>query len=62
MEEAEFLDVLTKAILMLPEHISVQRISAGISDESLVSPEWCRIKHLQMKNAREKLSANLLNY
>lgn len=62
MSEDEFLNVLTEAILMLPERVSVQRISAGISDDSLISPQWCKIKHAQMKKAREKLSANLLNY
>jgi uncharacterized protein len=60
--EDAFLSVLAKAIAMLPPKTSVQRVSAGIHDESLVAPDWCKNKHEQMSQARVKLLENGLVY
>ncbi len=55
IEEARYLRLVVEAIKMLPPSISVQRLSAGIHDDSLLAPEWCRCKHTQMRHIREAL-------
>ena len=42
INEWRYIDVLIKAIKLLPPHIVIQRVSAGIDDASLLAPEWCR--------------------
>ena len=37
----EYLDTLVEAISMKPKHISIQRVTAGIEDGTLLAPEWC---------------------
>jgi len=46
ISEELYVDTLVKAIKMLPEHISIQRMTAGSSD--LLAPEWCKSKAHQM--------------
>ncbi|MEA2029077.1 MAG: TIGR01212 family radical SAM protein, partial [Campylobacterota bacterium] len=36
-----YIDTLVKAIKMKPEHISIQRVTAGIDDDTLLAPSWC---------------------
>ena len=60
--EEEFLSVLAESIKMLPNNISVQRVSAGIEDDTLIAPDWCQNKHNQMQNMRKKLLENSLIY
>jgi len=36
-----YLDTLTKAIQMKPDTISIQRVTAGIDDDTLLAPQWC---------------------
>lgn len=62
MSEEKFLAILIKAIKILPENISVQRVSAGVDDETLIAPQWCKIKHSQIKNVRTKLLEEELVY
>jgi len=49
ISEELYLDTLAKAITMKPERVSVQRVTAGINDNSLLAPEWCRDKNSQIK-------------
>lgn len=56
ISEASYIAVLTRCIESLPSNVSVQRVSAGIDDDTLLSPEWCRIKHTQMKKIRDALA------
>ena len=37
----EYIDTLIEAISMKPKHISIQRVTAGIEDGTLLAPEWC---------------------
>ena len=60
--EELYIDTLVKSIKLLPNHISVQRVTAGISDNSLLSPTWCNNKHTQMFNIRKALKKENLNY
>ncbi len=51
----DYLKVLVEAIKMKPEHISVQRVSAGFDDPSLIAPLWCRDNYTQMRDIRAAL-------
>ena len=62
ISEELYIDTVVKSIVNLPSNISVQRITAGIDDSTLLSPEWCRDKHTQMKNIRLALEKEGLNY
>jgi radical SAM superfamily enzyme len=53
---------LIEAIKLLPEDVMLQRVSAGIEDDTLLSPAWCYTKHQQMFNIREALKKEGLAY
>ena len=55
IDEETYIKLLVESIKMLPPHISVQRVTAGIEDNSLLAPEWCRNKHTQMRHIRSAL-------
>jgi len=55
IDEQDYIRLLVESIKMLPSHISIQRVTAGIGDDSLLAPEWCRSKHEQMKHIRVAL-------
>lgn len=60
--EALYLEVLKEALLLKPSHVSVQRLSAGIDDESLIAPLWCKEKNRQLKSINEVLKSVGLKY
>ena len=60
--EEEYLDVLTQAILLKPENVTVQRVTAGIDDDSLLAPQWCRDKNAQIRHINEALKKVGLKY
>lgn len=60
--EEIYLDVLLEAILMKPADVSVQRITAGIDDSSLIAPQWCRNRNTQIRNINKKLKTVGLKY
>ncbi|MEA1913822.1 MAG: TIGR01212 family radical SAM protein [Campylobacterota bacterium] len=62
ISEELYIDTVVKSILQLPQNISIQRITAGIDDPSLLSPNWCRDKHQQMFNLKEQLKLHNLCY
>ena len=47
---------------MLPDNISVQRVTAGIENSTLLAPLWCKNKHNQIKKIREALLKEGLKY
>jgi len=47
---------------MKPEHVNVQRVTAGIDDDSLLAPKWCRNKNQQIKNINAALKKVGLKY
>lgn len=57
-----YLEVLSAAILMKPSNVSVQRISAGIDDDSLIAPQWCRDKNEQFRAINTALKSIGLKY
>jgi len=62
IDEQSYLDVLVKSIEMKPQNVSVQRVSAGIDDNSLLSPTWCKNKNNQLKNINIALKKVGLKY
>lgn len=62
IDEQLYLDTLVKAIKLKPKNISVQRVSAGMDDESLIAPLWCRDNFSQMKDIRAALKSEGLVY
>ena len=62
ISEELYIDTVVKSIINLPSNISVQRVTAGIDDTSLLSPQWCKDKHQQMKNIRLALEKEGWNY
>ncbi|WP_456485923.1 TIGR01212 family radical SAM protein [Hydrogenimonas sp.] len=55
IEEDRYIRLLVESIKMLPPTISVQRVTAGIEDDSLLAPKWCQSKHTQMRHIRTAL-------
>jgi hypothetical protein len=62
ISEELYLDTLVKSILMKPENVSVQRVTAGINDDSLLAPQWCRDKNRQIKDINRELKKVDLKY
>ncbi|MEA1916210.1 MAG: TIGR01212 family radical SAM protein [Campylobacterota bacterium] len=62
ISEDEYNDVLCEALHLKPANISVQRVSAGIDNDTLISPQWCRDKNLQIKSLNDKLKKYNLKY
>jgi radical SAM protein (TIGR01212 family) len=62
ISEEKYIDIVVKAIKMLPDNVSVQRVSAGIENDTLISPNWCFNKQHSMKKIRQKLAENGLIY
>jgi len=62
ISEDEYLDVLVKTIELKPDNVSVQRVTAGIDDDSLLAPQWCRDKNTQIKNINKALKSIGLKY
>ena len=60
--EEEYLDVLVQTLKLKPENVSVQRITAGLNDDSLLAPQWCRDKNIQVKNINKALKPLGLKY
>ena len=62
ISEDLYLDTLVKSILMKPDNVSVQRVTAGIDDDSLLAPQWCRDKNKQIKHINQALKKVGLKY
>jgi len=62
ISENLYLDTLVKSIQMKPKNVNVQRVTAGIDDDSLLAPQWCRNKNIQIKNINKALKTIGLKY
>jgi len=62
ISEEKYLDILVKSIQMKPQNVTVQRVTAGIDDDSLLAPSWCRNKNTQIKNINRALKKIGLKY
>ncbi|MBN2896258.1 MAG: TIGR01212 family radical SAM protein [Campylobacterales bacterium] len=50
ISEDEYIEVLTQALLLKPLHVSVQRVTAGIDNDTLIAPSWCRDRNEQIRS------------
>jgi len=55
ISEELYIDTLVKSIKMLPKNVSISRVTAGISDNTLLDPSWCNNKHKQIHNIKQAL-------
>jgi len=62
ISEEEYLDVLVEALQLKPKDMHVQRITAGIDDNSLIAPLWCRNRNEQIRNINKALKKVGLKY
>ncbi|MCF6340393.1 MAG: TIGR01212 family radical SAM protein [Sulfurimonas sp.] len=62
ISEEDYLDVLIESIKIKPSNVSVQRVTAGINDDSLLSPLWCKDKNIQIKKINNALKPFGLKY
>ncbi len=62
INEELYLETLVKSIQMKPENVNVQRVTAGIDDDSLLAPQWCRNKNQQVKHINAALKKVGLKY
>lgn len=62
ISEESYIQTIVQAIKLLPEGVMLQRVSAGIEDDTLLSPAWCYTKHQQMSNIRVALKKEGLLY
>ena len=62
MDEEVYLDTLVKTLQMLPENVVVQRITAGVDDDTLIAPAWCGNLKEQRKQIRLALEKAGLYY
>ncbi len=62
ISEELYVDTVVKSIKNLPDNVSVQRVTAGIDDSSLLSPDWCRNKHQQIQKIKKALIKEGLKY
>jgi len=62
ISEELYLEVLLESIQMKPEEVSVQRITAGIDDDSLIAPDWCRDRNAQVRHINKALKTIGLKY
>lgn len=60
--EELYIDTLVKSIKLIPDNISISRVTAGISDSSLLDPSWCNNKHRQIHNIKQALLKENLIY
>ncbi len=52
----DYIEVLCDAIDIMPKHISIQRITAGIEENTLIAPKWCgKSKNYQMNEIKKAL-------
>jgi len=57
IELEAYLDTLIKAIKIMPKEIIVQRVTAGIADDTLLAPSWCGLeKNYLMSKIKRRLA------
>ncbi|MGX3011163.1 TIGR01212 family radical SAM protein [Helicobacter sp. 23-1044] len=57
-----YTNLIVQSLKLIPENVVIQRVSAGVHDDSLIAPKWCFDKNIQMNFIREKLLENGIRY
>lgn len=55
ISQQTYIETLVEAIKILPKDMVIQRVSAGIGDDTLLAPEWCSDKNDQLHRIRKAL-------
>jgi radical SAM protein (TIGR01212 family) len=58
ISEALYIDTLVKSIQMLPGDIIIQRLTAGIQNDTLLTPSWCYEKHASINKIKQAFLQN----
>ncbi len=58
LKEEDYIDVLIESIKRVPKDAIIQRITAGIDDDTLLAPPWCRDKNSGTCAIRERFKQN----
>ena len=59
ISKEDYIDTLIKAIELKPDHISIQRVTAGIDDQTLLAPKWCGLpKNKMLHSINQELQKN----
>lgn len=62
IEKQDYIEAVVQSMKKLPQNVSVQRVTAGIDDESLIAPSWCESKNVLLNDIRKALKAHNLLY
>ncbi len=62
IEEDIYIETLVKGIKIIPDDIIIQRITAGIDDDSLIAPLWCRNKNKNINKIKRVLKREEILY
>jgi radical SAM protein (TIGR01212 family) len=63
IDEETYLNTLVDAVKVLPGSVSIQRVTAGIANDTLIAPAWCGLsKNRQMRRVKEALRHEGLVY
>lgn len=58
----DYTEAIIQSLRIIPPSIILQRVSAGAHDESLLAPQWCFDKNIQMRHLRERLKKEGIEY
>lgn len=62
IEEDQYLEILMKALKIIPKDIVIQRLMAGTDDGTLLAPSWCKNLKKQRKQLRQRLEKEGYTY
>ncbi len=55
ISKQDYIDTLLKAFKILPKNVVVQRVTAGIDNQTLLAPSWCKDKNRLISEIRKAL-------
>lgn len=62
IREDRYIELLIQSLKLIPSSIVVQRVSAGVDDDSLLAPNWVRDKNSLFSKIRKRLKEEGLRY
>ncbi|NLO17285.1 MAG: TIGR01212 family radical SAM protein [Arcobacter butzleri] len=62
ISEEDYIKTTVESIQMLTDDIINQRVTAGIDNDSLIAPSWCKNKHLLINKIKKLLFKNNILY
>ncbi len=57
-----YVDLIVESLKKIPQNVVIHRISAGVRNETLLAPQWCFDKNIQMRALRESLREEGIEY